>query len=168
MGRVCLPPDITELKGGVIFLAGPIQGAADWQHEAVKILRSLDPNFHIANPRRKYLDGEFVYRQQVDWETYYLNRAAKNGVILFWLAKEYEHLPSRAYAQTSRLEFGEWKAKHEWGLAKLAVGIEEGFSGRRYIGHRMAQDCPDIPVNGSLEETCAEAVRIYYAQAGEF
>lgn len=127
--NLILPPNNIEVSGPVIFLAGPIQGAKDWQGEAIRIIHAIDPEITIASPRREYLDGEFVYEKQVDWETKYLRTAASDGVILFWLAKELEHDRKRAYAQTSRFELAEWKIRHECGGAKLVIGIEDGFTG---------------------------------------
>src|ERR1051326_8779002 len=103
----------TAGRTSVLFLAGPIQGTGDWQAEARKIIHAKRPDVLVASPRRDYVPGTFDYGQQVDWETYHLRLAAANGVILFWLAREEEHIPSRAYAQTSRFELGEWKIRHE-------------------------------------------------------
>lgn len=159
-GQVIQPPAIINLKGPAIFLAGPIQGALDWQKSAAQIITKLSPKTNIANPRREYLDGEFVYAKQVDWETYFLNLAAKSGVILFWLAKEHTHNPERAYAQTTRFELAEWKVRHERDGVKLALGIEPGFSNERYIRRRFGQDCPGVTVSSTLEATCQDAVRL--------
>jgi hypothetical protein len=158
--KVITPPDIKKVDGPIIFLAGPIQGAYDWQKEAIEIISALNKELTIALPRKEYLDKEFIYEKQVDWETHHLNLAAKNGVILFWLAKEDKVVPGRAYAQTSRFELGEWKARSQLGLAKLVVGIEDGFSNSRYIRRRLMQDCPSVPVSESLEETCTNAVKL--------
>lgn len=159
-GLVIQPPEIISLSGPTIFLAGPIQGALDWQAHATEIIQKLSSKTNIANPRREYLDGEFVYEKQVDWETHFLNRAAKSGVILFWLAKEHSHNPERAYAQTTRFELAEWKVKHERDGVKLAIGIEPGFSNERYIRRRFGQDCPGVTVLSTLETTCENAVRL--------
>jgi len=158
MAKVLIPPQIVKLTEPSIFLAGPIQGAPDWQAEAIKIIHSLNPKIIIASPRRQYLDGEFVYEDQVDWETSHLRQAAHNGVILFWLAQEAEHFPERSYAQTSRFELGEWKIKHQKQGVKLVIGIENGFSNARYIKRRFAQDCPKLKIYQSLGATCREAV----------
>lgn len=157
MVSVIFPPEIKDVDKPIIFLAGPIQGAPDWQKEALQIISSLEKDLVIASPRREYIDGEFVYDKQVDWETYYLNQAAKKGVILFWLAREEKHFPERAYAQTSRFELGEWKARNQLGLAKLVVGIEDGFTNNRYIKRRLMQDCPEVVICDSLRETCLKA-----------
>ena len=158
--KVILPPNSIEVEGPIIFLAGPIRGAQDWQGEAIKIIHRINPQISIASPRREYLDGEFVYERQVDWETKYLRRSAKNGVILFWLSKEFEHDHGRAYAQTSRFELAEWKMRHEHDGAKLVIGIEDGFTGARYIRRRFSQDCPNVLILNSLEDTCKKAVEL--------
>src|SRR5262245_33721694 len=107
------PPGYPNLAGPLVFLAGPIQGAPDWQSQAVSALAGLAPGLHVANPRRVYLPGQFEFDPQVDWETHHLRRAAADGVILFWAAKEVEHDCARAYAQTTRFELAEWKVRHE-------------------------------------------------------
>lgn len=158
MGEILLPPEIIEVEGKVIFLAGPIQGAPMWQDRAIRYIQEFDKIIHIASPRRDYIDTQFVYNAQVDWETYYLNRAARDGTILFWLAKEDEHNCERPYAQTTRFELGEWKVKHERDGINLVVGIDEGFTNKKYIIRRLSQDCPKVPICTTLEETCQKAV----------
>lgn len=149
-----------ENKKPLIFLAGPIQGAIDWQSIATDIIHTSRPDITIASPRRGYLPGEFNYKEQVDWETHHLRRAGANGVLLFWLAQEVEHDPGRAFAQTTRAELFEWKVRHERDGVKMVIGIENGFSGARYIRHRFLQDCPEIKITDNLEETCAIAVEL--------
>jgi hypothetical protein len=77
---------------------------------------------------------------------------------MFWLAKQTEETPGRAYAQTSRFELGEWKSYQEQHGIRLIVGVEEGFGNARYIRRRLTQDCPDVPVLDTLAETCQAAV----------
>jgi hypothetical protein len=176
-GRLFWAPAVVDITGPLIFLAGPIKGATRWQDDAVEYIWSLDDSIHIASPRRPMTTltadkkhQKFtpeMFNEQVDWETKYLNRAAamnldssEKGVVLFWLAKESVHLCERAYAQTTRFELAEWKEKYlEFGVM-IAVGIEEGFSGAHYIRRRMLQDCPEIPIRDTLEETCRDAVAL--------
>jgi hypothetical protein len=103
-------------------------------------------------------NAEFVYDKQVDWETHYLTQAGRSGAILFWLAREMHHRCDRAYAQTSRFELGEWKARHERDNVRIVVGIEEGFSNARYIRRRFTQDCPRVTICQTLAETCQASV----------
>jgi hypothetical protein len=157
-GQLIYPPDYPDVSGPVVFLAGPIRGAPAWHPEAVRLLWSLAPHLHVANPSPPESPASFEYPVQVDWETHHLRRAAANGVILFWLAKEQVHICERAYAQTTRFELAEWKVRHERDATKLVVGIEPGFTGARYVRQRLAQDCPKVPVCETLEETVRRAV----------
>jgi len=153
-------PDYKEIKSPLIFLAGPIQGAEDWQEKAIKKISESNPGLSIASPRGDYSKRKFDYNTQVDWETYHLNQAAKTGTILFWLAKEKEHICSRAYAQTTRFELSEWATKQQVNKdLKLAIGIEPGFSGERYIRRRLNQDYPPLPIHSTLDKVCEEAIK---------
>lgn len=147
----------------LIFLAGPIQGAPNWQEEAIEKFKALYHGMaisaHIANPRLKETEESFddeAYKAQVDWEKKLLRRAAENGAVIFWFASQdtnVEYPYGRAYAQTSKLELGRvlgWK-DYDHSL-KLHVGIEPGYQGgnERYI--RMAADDFNIPVIDNLKE----------------
>lgn len=158
--RLVLPPNYPTVEGPVIFLAGPIQGASMWQTKAIEYIHSKAPQLWIASPRcgQFRTNDNFVYNEQVDWETTFLRRAADQGTIMFWLAKEEIHHPERAYAQTTRFELAEWKIRHERGGINLILGIEPGFSNERYIRRRFGQDCPKIQVQDTLEATCQAAI----------
>src|SRR4051794_35861268 len=112
-GKLLLPALYEPIAGPLVFLAGPIHGAPDWQSQAIAVLQGIAPALHIACPRRIRPTGPFNFNAQVDWETHHLRRAAEHGAILFWLASEVEHDCGRAYAQTTRFELGEWKMRHE-------------------------------------------------------
>ncbi len=164
MGQLIIAPALVEVEGPVVFLAGPIQGAVSWHEEAIRRLTAASDFLHIASPRRP-LDAErdfteAMYNEQVDWEGRYLRRAARNGVVLFWLAAERRenHRCDRSYAQTTRFELAEWKERHARDGTPLVVGIEAGFSGARYLRRRFAQDCPAVPVLDRLDDTCCAAV----------
>lgn len=156
------PPEIVQVDRPLIFLAGPIQGAPDWQSEAANRIHDLDAAIAVASPRRNYPEGTFVYERQVDWETHFLRLAGKIGVIGFWLAAQIKETPGRAYAQTTRFELAEWKMRHEYEGAKITIGIEEGFGNARYIRRRFSQDCSDIKIVDSLEEMCQNAVDLVH------
>lgn len=152
------PPEIVDADGPVVFLAGPIQGAPDWQTEAAFAIHNLDSSIVVASPRRDYPEGTFVYEKQVDWETHFLRQAGKMGVVGFWLAAQTVETPGRAYAQTSRFELAEWKMRHEYEGIKLTVGIEQDFGNDRYIKRRFRQDCPDVMIADNLSDMCQNAV----------
>lgn len=154
------PPEIIKTDKPVIFLAGPIQGAPDWQSEAANLIHDIDPTLIVASPRKDYPEGTFVYERQVDWETHFLRTAGRTGVVAFWLVAQVEETPGRAYAQTTRFELAEWKMKHEYEGVKLTIGIEEGFGNARYIHRRFSQDTPDVQIADSLEEMSRNAVNL--------
>ena len=163
-GEIIIPPRYIEVDGSVIFLAGPIRGAINWQGKAIRYIRNKNPGLHIASPRRPILTQdefpEATFDEQVDWEHYYLQRAAENGVILFWLAKEAEHRCNRAYAQTTRFELGEATGVHRFANIKIVVGIEDGFTGGKYIRKTLAKKYPNIPICDTLEQTCDSAIQL--------
>ncbi|MEK6901283.1 MAG: hypothetical protein AABX37_03000, partial [Nanoarchaeota archaeon] len=160
--KILICPQYDSIDGPLIFLMGPILGSYRWQDDAIQLIKNSAPELNIASPRRAVgRDTDFteaMYIEQVDWETCYLRRAGKEGVILCWLAKERKHNCESPYAQTSRFELGEWKMRHERDGSHLVVGIEEGFTNAQYIKRRLGQDCPDVPICSTLEDTCAEAI----------
>jgi len=134
--------DITNNEDDIIiFLAGPIQGAPEWQEEYIKLLqkeytdKKLSKNIIIANPKRLEVKNKnFSYDEQVNWESFYLDKASKQGIITFWLAKEKEKVKGRSYAQTSRFEMGEWFGKGQnIDNFEILIGYQEGFEGIKYI-----------------------------------
>jgi hypothetical protein len=157
------PPEIVEAEGGLIFIAGPIQGAPDWQVKAAETIHGVDSEIVVASPRKDYEPGTFEYERQVDWETAFLRKAGMKGVVLFWLAKQTIPTPGRDYAQTSRFELAEWMMRHVYEGSKLTIGIEEGFGNERYIRRRFGQEVPDVKIANSLFETCMNAVELLAA-----
>jgi len=154
--EVRFPPEVGPIDHPSIFLAGPIQGTWDWQSEATRLIHDQDPHIIVLNPRRPHIDETFDFGKQVDWETHHLAEAGHNGSIMFWLARETEHICwERAYAQTSRFELAEWLMAQELSYyhPSVVLGIEEGFPGARYIRHRTKG-----PYFATLEETCEAAV----------
>lgn len=164
MGKVIICPEfVSDITGPFVFLAGPIQGAPDWQSEAIEILRK-ESSINIASPRRIQLSSsdfeEKDYYQQINWEHYCLAYARANGVILFWFPREKVHHPERAYAQTSRFELGREFEAHCMKLSRIIVGIEPGFSNERYLRYTISKYSPDIPLCNTLKETCERALEI--------
>src|SRR5437763_86015 len=112
-------PEEPGVTGPVIFLAGPIQGAQDWQAEAARL---IGDRVHVANPRRPVFPAD-AFGEQVEWESRWLARAK---AILFWLAAEHEHRCDRAYAQTTRFQLGEWITRAS---ARVVIGSNAAFPG---------------------------------------
>lgn len=159
MRRVLVAPHrADDLAGPLIYVNGPIQGAVDWQREAVDILGEFAPDVHVASPRALAFNGKF--EDQLAWQTTYIERAAQSGVILFWFPREAFHRCNRAYAQQARFELGEWAARSRAGLARVVVGIERGFTGGPYLRRRLALAYPNIPLCSRLRQTCAAAAEL--------
>lgn len=166
---IATAPDLKalqDLDGPLIYLNGPIQGADDWQNEAISLLGELAPSVHIASPRALQFKG--AQDAHLIWETAFSARAAREGVILFWLARETQHHCSRSYAAQLRFDLGEWAVKSQAGLARLVVGIERGFTGGPYLQRRFALTYPNIPICRSLRQTCAAAAELAAAPTGVY
>ena len=127
-GRIIRCPNElpTSKQQWYVFLAGPIQGAPEWQNSIDMI-----PGVTFLSPRRVSYDN-FNYNEQVNWETEAMRTA---DVILFWIPEEAEHIEGRGYAQTTRTEFGEYIAMGK----KVIIGIYDKFPGRRYFASKCKQ-----------------------------
>lgn len=129
-------------KKWYVFLAGPIQGAPDWQHNMPEI-----DNVVWLSPRRTSYDN-FDWDVQVKWETDCMRLA---DVIMFWIPEAAEVVEGREYAQTTRTEFGEYLARGK----KVIIGINRKFSGRKYFVAK-AEQYKLKGVHDTLENTIKE------------
>lgn len=121
------PNQLAEIKKDwYVFLAGPIQGASEWQNTLPNI-----PGVTYLSPRRDDYSN-FDWDEQVAWENTGLRVA---DVVLFWIPEKVEEIPGRDYAQTTRTEIGEYLARGK----KVIIGVHSGFSGRRYIATKSTQ-----------------------------
>ena len=157
---------IPELEP-VTMLLGPIQGAPDWQHDAVEELEiQTDQRYirrlYVANPRADYLPGEFDYDTQVDWEGAHIDRAMRYGSIVVWFAKQdhdLEYEAGRPYAKTTMKELQRvlaWIDCHQLDPDAVAFGIEPGFEDRlRYERKHITKR--GIPILDNLEEVVDKA-----------
>jgi calcineurin-like phosphoesterase family protein len=134
MMKFLTPPN--EYKGKkneniIIFLAGPIQGAADWQKDIYKDLSKYE-NILIVSPRRETPPKNFDYTEQVEFETKYLELS---DIIVFWVPKQANEKIDRVYGQTTRIEMGEWFCKSN--NKKIIVGIDDSFPSKRYLKYKL-------------------------------
>ena len=125
-----------------IFLAGPIQGAPDWQHSIPKI-----PGVRWISPRRDNYDN-FDYDEQTSWETIGLRIS---DAVLFWIPAPKENIEGRGYGQTTRIEFGESLARGK----KIFIGIYPEYNGRKYFQNKL-QEYSGPELHESLEEVIEE------------
>jgi len=158
----------TKLEGPTVFLAGPVHATIDWQSHAIYWLRTMMPHVNVATPRNGNIHPDVahsmyvsapvsVHMPQYEWETKYLNEAARTGVIMFWLATEKpdEHECGRSHARTTRYELAEWKERYIRGEANIVIGAEPGFEGLKYIERRLAAEAPDLTIWKTLAHTLA-------------
>ena len=148
----------------VVFFAGPIQGAPEWQEDFIKKIQTelkntkIRKNIILASPRRLEKSDNFVYEEQVDWESYYLDKASKQGIIVFWLAKEKEKVEGRSYAQTTRFEIGEWWAKgQKIENFSIVIGAQSGFDGLKYITNKFS--AIKVKINSNIDDMISEIVK---------
>jgi len=170
MGRVILPKSFVEIEGPLIFLAGPIRGAPNWQDEAIDMLLSRYNSLSIASPRRGIRDeiapyvvqnAENSFPRQRAWERHYLGYAAREGAILFWLPGEAEHNCKKVYGAMTRLELGQWMTQYRFNQSvRFCIGSDGAFPELKTIRYDLELDAPDKDIRESLEETCDEAVRL--------
>ncbi len=170
MAGLIIPKTYVEVKTPLIFLAGPIRGAPNWQDEAFEILCSKNKDITIASPRGgmrpKIMDyillGEDDYfPRQRAWERHYLPIAAETGAILFWLPKEAKHRCEKVYGAMTRIELGQWMTNYRHdNSVKFCVGSDGFFPELNTIVYDLSLDAPDKKIISTLEETCEEALRL--------
>lgn len=173
MGKVIIPNTyVSDLKTPLIFLAGPIRGAPNWQDKAVEFLLSQEPNLIVASPRRGIRNkiapyiakgDENHFSRQREWERYYLDIASKTGAIMFWLPGEKNHKCSKVYGATTRVELGQWMTAYRYDKStRFCVGSDGNFHELRTIEYDLKMDAPEKEIKKTLNETCIEALRLAY------
>ena len=116
--RIISPPEYRRLgeTTPLVFLAGPVQGAPDWQTPLGERLLDARPHIAVASPRRTPENQARLVADKVDkdgqvrWETEFRWRAQMFGVtVVYFAAQDHslEYPAGRPYAQTSRIEAGE-------------------------------------------------------------
>ena len=163
---------VQEIREPLIFLAGPINGAPNWQDEAVELLFSQNPSLVIASPRREvrneiepYIatgDEDYFPRQRA-WERHYLDISSKTGAILFWLPGEKKHDCQKVYGAMTRLELGQWMTRYSYDRSvRFCVGSDGYFPELHTIEYDLRLDAPDKEIRKTLAETCVEALQLVH------
>ncbi len=199
---------IAELKHAhLYFLAGPIRGVRGgygyWQAKAIEYLAAEDPGCYIVCPCRHTLnqtistswfnlqehglpenaaDSIPEFASQTLWERYYLEKAARYGSIIFWLAEEDKMYPrpkdQGPYGRDTYGELGEWRVRAKYNIGEhglpiinsqsvmdslpklnVVVGGEAGFHGIDVIEKNWkALHGSDFILHKSLEQTLNAAI----------
>ena len=176
-------PNFDEDVENVIFLAGPIQGAPEWHRKFYDLFKikydELEkqytnlpysiPDVTIASPKRdsgleKTLEG---YEEQVKWETTYLEEAGKSGVVIFWFVNKENTTynddgTERSYGKTSRMEYGEWKTRHDLLGLNVILGLDTEWQTEKYFKTRIKQDGSDIPIVHNMEDLVNETYKVIF------
>lgn len=173
MKKLIIPKTyVQNIEAPLIFLAGPIRSAPNWQDEAIDFLFSQNYDLVIASPRRGVRDKIAPYIAQGDenhfprqraWERHYLDIASKTGAILFWLPGEAEHNCKKVYGAMTRVEIGQWMTSYRHNNSvRFCVGSDGKFPEMHIIDFDLQMDAPYKKIFSTLEETCSEAVRLAY------
>lgn len=173
MGKLIIPRTyVRYVCEPIIFLAGPIGSAPKWHEEAIDLLFKEEPGLIIASPNWgvKDLFAHYVctgddahFEKQRMWENHYMDLASKKGAILFWLPGEEKHNCQKVYGATTRLELGEWITQFRYDPSvRFCIGSDGSFPEMSPIRTDLSQFAPGKRIFPSLEETCAEAIRLAY------
>ena len=139
-------PITPTLESPLVFLAGPIRGAGDWQADMAEQVFAEAPSAHIACPSRwestHHLAHHFYQpfsrapNRQLVWERHYLKQAGLEpnvpGCVLFWLGLESvddPHPGPEPYAMDTRREIGKFTAFAEMMDVRVVVGGDRRFHG---------------------------------------
>ncbi|MBT4174770.1 hypothetical protein HOC80_02670 [archaeon] len=172
MARVIIPKTWVPIDGPFVYLAGPIRGAPNWQDEAVKYLVSQKQDITIISPRREIREAieryvvkgeEGAFDRQRKWERQYMDMAmiGGQGVIMFWLPGETNHLCQKPYGAMTRFELGYVLANHRNDRsAKFCIGSDGNFPELRTIEVDLSIDSPLTTVYETLEATCYKALNL--------
>ena len=166
----------------VVFSAGPIRNGPIWQNEAMLHAGQRGEDIFFASPLRDTEDDfdlrlerylapatKIQFPRQRAWEQYYLNQAAEQGCVFFWLAKplprEAWQWPEKSYAQITMLELGGWlKAKELIPETRLVIGIEDGFPEQSTVQFEIETVLPGLPIYTTLKDTVNAAIDVAISQ----
>lgn len=162
-----------SLTTPLYFLAGPIQGAPNWQTGFAERLLAERPEAAVASPKRTPEDqARFEPMEQKRWEHGSLERAKQYGAIGIWFAaqdlEDASYPKGRAYAQTTRIEFGKvygWKQENP--DVKFVLGFDpdyktKGGGSEDYI--RTEMELQGWPVYSSEEDFLHALIRIKFVR----
>lgn len=178
--KIILPKNLPEIDlnyGPLFFLAGPVNGGGNWQKRCCELLKNVIPNCYVAipyyhdNPDKLTLNDEEikgredVFERQLDWERYFLEFAAKNGCLIFWLPEEDKNNPRPQergpYATDTRGEIARWSVELKYNPThRIVIGAEPNFHSLSQIQRNFSKDQGhECIFPETLEETVQEAVK---------
>jgi len=150
------PTEITEKKGWMVFLAGPMKASPrGWRNKLVKEAGEMGiGNVTFLSPRFTTMHQP---SNQVQWETQGLRMC---DVALFWIPNKDPNaeLGSRVYAETTKMELAENIARGK----KIILGIDSEIAGTRHMKF-LAKRYGIKKVHASMEE-CLQELKSWIEQ----
>lgn len=152
MSEFIIPPNqITESENPVVFLAGPVQGARNWQARVgADLLSQSLTDITVVSPRGNpplYAPTSYWMSEglQTPWEKHHLKLARDQGVLAVWMAEQIYETPGRVYAQTSRIEFGRIAGWLDYNPAiSFVFGVDPKYKGGNQT--YMEEVCGDLNI----------------------
>ena len=142
-----------------IYLAGGDNDLTYWQNQAIHHLHKERPDLIIAAPCYSEV-ADIDYAARVSWELYHIRLASAMGVIVFWLPKLSIDAET-VYQLSEYLTHLKYRKIHQPDRPlKIAVGIEDGCSLEKYLGFRIMDELPGLPIYNTLKLTCEEAIKL--------
>lgn len=175
--KILLPNDLCRVlpaHGPLFFLAGPVRGGDDWQRRCCEEIRGYIQHFYAAIPccyqeghpllRFRAVDIKNYFDRRTIWERHYLNMAATDGCIIFWLPCESKTSPcadNNPYAMDTRGELGEWRGRlmNDHNL-RVVIGAEPDFPGLSQIQCNFNLGLGfEFPIYSTLSQTILAAIQ---------
>lgn len=156
------PHEFTDTSLPTVFLAGPVQGAPDWQRDLARKLQRSGFAMNIASPRRTDEDmATFDINAQVNWELDHIHAALHMGVLAINFAPQDHTLPypeGRAFAQTTRWEAGGAILGQEFfdGHANVIMHVHPDYRGGNEAYARIVAARNHVPVTADEAEFIAQ------------
>ena len=172
MSELILPKTYVEveLAKRVIFLAGPIRSAPNWQDKAIELLFKEYSSLVIVSPRRGVRENiaqyvvtgnDTYFERQRAWEQHYLELASKQGAIMFWLPGEEKHDCNKVYGAMTRIELGQGMTHYKYdNNVRVCFGTDGSFPEFSTIAYDLSIHAKDKKILTTLEETCQEAIKV--------
>jgi hypothetical protein len=131
-----------EVSTSVVFLAGGITDAEDWQRALIRMVSDVE--LVVLNPRRESfpMGDESAGREQIAWEFRHLRMA---DAVAFWF-------PPQTLCPIALFELGVQTA----GRRPLFVGVDPGYRRRFDVQVQLALARPEVKIVGRLEDLAGQ------------
>ena len=150
------PPHSFSENGKVVYLAGPLKSAPNWQKEACDYFERSASGLHIINPRWESLPLDFDAEDQFQWEYFHQCLALERGCVMFWFPANMKNRRPFAYGGKALIDLGEIVAQTRLNKGRIYIGMEPGWRSLAadYIKCVMGEH-----IYESLEELCRQVVK---------